>query len=423
MAGRHLIPLQPDLFQAFACPHCQATDVKPQGSAFIGIHVFGQYVCQACNLEFYRDLPVGFAVDHPLAISTEGKLYGVTEGWEWISDPIIEGFQSKNNDPVTVERKVLKPSKDVVVLNTLDYLYGHVLLKLYNAEYYLRQYPEKGLVLILPKMFEWLVPEGVAEVWLVHQRLSEARGWHSDLDATIQRYLQDYRSVELGMGFAHPEFSGMDIEPFSGVKPFPMEEFTQKPPHITFVARQDRIWFQNRLVHLAYRAVRKLGLKESLGRFALTQQNLLMKRSMALIRTCLPNASFTVVGLGRSSGFGNGVEDLRTFDMNDEIERRWCRAYAKSQVVVGVHGSNMLLPTAHAAGCVEILPDDRFRNIVQDISVRYQDRMQLFLYRFVDEYASPKTIAKHVCSMFKDFNVYYRDNRTNTFENTEHHEG
>jgi len=102
--------------------------------------------------------------------------------------------------------------------------------------------------------------------------------------------------------------------------------------------------------------------------------------------------------------------------MNDDIERSWCETYAKSQVVIGVHGSNMLLPTAHAAGCVEILPDDRFGNIVQDISVRYSDRMQLFLYRFVDEFASPRTVSNNVISMFKDFEVYYHDNRTNTFD-------
>ena len=83
--------------------------------------------------------------------------------------------------------------------------------------------------------------------------------------------------------------------------------------------------------------------------------------------------------------------------------------------MVGVHGSNMLLPTAHAAGCIEVLPYDRYGNIVQDVSVRYHDRMQLFLYRFVDEFASPRTIARHAISMFTDYAVYHRDNRENIF--------
>lgn len=423
MGAKHLIPLKPNAYQAFNCPECGESKFETLGSEFVGIHVFGKYQCRSCQLEFHRDFPVGFAVDHPLSISKSGNLYGKPEGWEWISDPIHEGFKAKNTDPIQVERKVFQKSEDIIVLNTLDYLYGHVLLKLYNAEYYMKQHPEKGLVLILPKMFEWLIPHGVAEVWLVHQRLGQARGWHTELNKQVQSFLPDYNSVELGMAYAHPEFADLDIEAFTGVSPFPMEEFVKRPAHITFVARQDRIWFRNRATNLMYRVVRKLGLKESLGRLWLHFQNRLMKQSMVAINRCQPEATFAVVGLGRSGGFGANVHDLRTLDMNEEIERSWCRAYAQSQVVVGVHGSNMLLPTAHAAGCVEILPDDRFRNIVQDVSVRYKDRMQLFLYRFVDEYASPKTIAKHVCSMFNDFNVYYRDNRTNTFENTEHHEG
>ena len=92
-------------------------------------------------------------------------------------------------------------------------------------------------------------------------------------------------------------------------------------------------------------------------------------------------------------------------------ELAWCRMYAGSQVVVGVHGSNMILPTAHAAGCVEILPHDRYGNMVQDISVRYHDRMQLFMYRFTDEFASPRQVARHVVSMFKDYEVYRLDNQ------------
>ena len=122
-----------------------------------------------------------------------------------------------------------------------------------------------------------------------------------------------------------------------------------------------------------------------------------------------------MVGLAKPGGMPEGVEDLRTMRMSLETELAWCRAYAKSQVAVGVHGSNMILPTAHAAGCVEILPYDRYGNIVQDISVRYDDRMQLFLYRFIDEFATPTAVSRHVISMYKDFDIYRLDNSVNIF--------
>lgn len=75
----------------------------------------------------------------------------------------------------------------------------------------------------------------------------------------------------------------------------------------------------------------------------------------------------------------------------------------------------MILPTAHAAGCIEILPYDRYENIVQDISVRYEDRLQLFHYRFVDEFAGPNDVARHAVSTITDQHVFFRDNRTNVF--------
>lgn len=416
MVTSELIPLKPALFAAFACPQCGAADPVGEGSVWPGVHVLGKYACKACGLRFLRDLPVGFAVDDPMAIAEDdGRLFNTTNGPGWIHVPLMEGYRSPSHAEVKVERIVYRECHRVVVLNTLDYLYGHVLLKLYNAQYYLDRHPGIGLVLLLPRMFQWLVPKGVAEVWLVDQPLGKAHDWSTAMDAFVQAQLPRYSEVFLGKGYAHPEFADMDIERFSGVAPFPLDEYMARPPHITFVAREDRLWFRNPMAKFIYRVLDRLGVKKSLGRWFIRAQDGLIRRSMDRISRVVPGARFTVVGLGRSGGFGTDVHDLRTTGMSKDVELAWCAAYAKSQVVVGVHGSNMLLPTAHAAGCVEILPYDRYGNMVQDISVRYNDRMQLFLYRFVDEFASPRTIARHVRSMFTDFPIYLRDNRTNIF--------
>jgi hypothetical protein len=69
----------------------------------------------------------------------------------------------------------------------------------------------------------------------------------------------------------------------------------------------------------------------------------------------------------------------------------------------------MLLPTAFAAACVEVLPDDRIGNIVQDIFVRYSDRMQLFSYRFVDERARPAQVAHHVLGILRHYSAFHRN--------------
>jgi hypothetical protein len=47
-------------------------------------------------------------------------------------------------------------------------------------------------------------------------------------------------------------------------------------------------------------------------------------------------------------------------------EQLWIDLWASADLVVGVHGSNMLLPTALARGAVILLPRERYANAFQD---------------------------------------------------------
>jgi hypothetical protein len=412
----HLVPIKPEVRSGQACPSCASSEVVVGRVLFPGIHVMADAKCRACGLEFLQDLPVGFAVDHAMAIDKrKGTLVHADPALGWIHHPLMRGHQAPSEEDIAIERVVLRECADVIVLNTLDFLYGHVLLKLYNAAHYLERYPQHGLVVIVPRMFQWLVPKGVAEIWVVDLRLGRMQGWYNGIDRWVQQALPRYTSVQLARGYAHPVFADIDMEAFSGVAPFPIEEFSARPPHITFVAREDRLWFAHPLGKFIYRALNRLGLKQSLGRWFVAAQDRLVRRSIRRIRKELPDVRFTIVGLAGGGGLSDVATDLRTRSMDESVERAWVEAYAASQIVVGVHGSNMLLPTAHAAGCIEILPYDRYGNIVQDISVRRHDRLQLFLYRFVDEFAPPVAIARQAVSMFREFDNYHRNNCVNGF--------
>lgn len=412
---KHLVPIKPGTAPV-PCPACGSSDVVHKGIVFPGIHVMADRECRSCGAAYLQDLPVGFAVDYPMAIDKRAKrLYEAAPHLEWIHGPLLRGYLAPSGEEIHVERKVYTSHKRVIVLNTLDFLYGHVLLKLYNAAHYLDRYPDRGLVVVVPRMFEWLVPKGVAEAWVVDLRLGRMHGWYRSIDAFVRKTLSDYDEVVLARGYAHPEFAGIDIERFTGVASFPLAEFDRRPLHVTFIAREDRLWYATRFGKFMHRALNKLGFRKPATRWYVGCQDRMIKRSMRSIRLALPDASFAVVGLALPGGYGTLASDLRSRAMTDQKELEWVRAYAASQIVVGVHGSNMLLPTAHAGGCVEILPHDRSGNIVQDISVRWHDRMQLFLYRFVDEFASPKAVARHVTAMYTEFGNYHRNNRINGF--------
>ncbi|QQR87540.1 MAG: hypothetical protein IPJ76_04750 [Flavobacteriales bacterium] len=416
ITDRDLVPVKPALFSDFACPKCKAGSVSAQGVLFPGAHVLGDYTCTSCGTAFVRDLPVGFAVDHAVSIAkNDGSLLDRNGAENWLMDPLLKAFSNRSDAPVKIERKVNRACNRIILLDTIDFLYGHVLLKLYSAQHYIDNYPDHGVVVILPRMFAWLEPKGCAEVWIVDVKLGQGQVWHNAINAFVRERLAEYAEVNMGRGWAHPDFTRIDIERYTGIAPFKLEEFSTRPPHITFVARQDRLWFPNMVDKFLFRTLGAVGLLGFARKVWSGAQDRLIRSSMRAIKKEFPACTFNVVGLAPSGGYGSLAEDLRTTSMSKDVELAWCRAYAKSQLVVGVHGSNMLLPTAFAAGCIEILPSDRQGNIVQDISVRWADRMQLFLYRFVGEFASPGEVADHAIGMLRYFDLYRLHNVTNTF--------
>ena len=288
--SKHLVPVKPALFAERNCPSCGATEPQAVDVVFPGVHVLGEYRCTKCGYQFYHDLPVGFAVDHDVAIGkNDGVLHARKDVEPWVTLPLMEGFRARSDAEVLVERKVLRPNKRVVILNTLDFLYGHVLLKLWNAQHYLDAHPDLGLVLILPRSYAWQVPRGTAEVWLVDQKLGKAHGWYNSIDRQVKGFLADYDEVYMAKGYAHPDKSKVDIERFTGVKPFDVDSFSTVPKHITFVLREDRLWFRTALHKFKFRALNRIGLKGIARAFFLADQQRLAMRTLSRIRERFPD--------------------------------------------------------------------------------------------------------------------------------------
>jgi hypothetical protein len=115
------------------------------------------------------------------------------------------------------------------------------------------------------------------------------------------------------------------------------------------------------------------------------------------------------MGLGEKGGLSSFVNDLRTQNPNAAVEREWCEKYANSHVVIGVHGSNMLIPTALAAGFIEILPRHKIPHVTEDLVLQHPSRYAVFLGRHVDHFASADLVARHAISMIRDFPFLYKN--------------
>jgi hypothetical protein len=351
-----------------------------------GIHVCVEAHCDPCDACFVEDLPTGHALYLPYQVDVKkGLLFGEARAKEWLGEPLRESLMHPSND-VDVELVVERFSevKHVVILNCIDFLYGHSLLKLLNAEHHITTSAGVGLIVIVPAFLRWMVPQGAAEVWTVNIPLSKAQSYYPSLHSKIERELNRFETVEVSC--AHPHPKSFDISRFTGAK---RHVFENKDFRITFIWREDRLWWPYRY-NLLFRAAKRL-LNTNL---LLHWQNRKIRRLFSLLRSAIPDAVYTVAGFGRSTAFPRWIEDCRVERFSAESERKLCEIYAESRLVVGVHGSSMLLPSAHAGLTLDLMPLDRWPNFSQDILYQEEDsRLSSFRYRFLPLHVRPALVA------------------------------
>lgn len=404
------ITIKPDPGLRFTCPECHSSEVAVSRISTPGIYWLADCSCRSCSTRFQQSLAVSHMIDYPLAINSNTKtLHPAEWSTNWQAPAFMKSCATLEVKEIIIKAVVYKEHRKVILLNTLDYLYGHTLLKLYSALHHLDSRPDLGLIVIIPSIFEWMIPQGCAEVWIVNLSLGKLAYGYEAIDRFVSAQLERFEEVHISKAINHPDCTTIDISRLTGVKPFDVEKFYDQKPFFTFALREDRWWLKNRLSDIAFRVARKLGLSRLAGKILVRKQDALVRQTIRRISREIPEARFGIAGLGKGGSLSRWASDKRAVRITTDIERDWCRMYAQSHVVIGVHGSNMLLPTAHAAGCVEVLMEQRNRNIVQDLSVRYNDRRQLFFYRFVDQYAPPSSVAAKVVAIYRNYENCHRN--------------
>ncbi len=409
-----MIEIKPVPYHSFQCPKCQSNVVEVKETVLQGIHFLADCVCSKCNYSFYTDYPTGHALMYPSCIGKEDAVFYPNTKSKWLTKPLYTSFLNKFPNKISIEKKKFKEAKKVIILNCLDFLYGHSLLKLLNAEKYLEKHPEMGLIILIQKGFEWLLPAGIAEAWLVDIRLSETVNWFQELEDFYREEEKRFETIYLSLAYSHPDFAALDIEKFTGVKKFNLVDFQKQPFQLSFIIREDRLWFGSALEEFCFLACRKLKILKNIPPmlwFFLWLQKRRIVGFAKRNKKKYPGLRFNLIGIGQNLKFPTYIEDLRNTKIDTSVEKKWLEVYAQSHLVVGVHGSNMLLPTALAGGFIEILPNDRFGNMTQDIGSSLQGAKAWYLGRFLPDYSSAKTISKHSLAIFEHFNQF--DKNTN----------
>lgn len=327
------------------------------------MHNMSRLLCDNCHKEFYLELPVNAGLFYPgiIDVST-GQRCDNMPFENWYLSGLMDAYQNRKSEKVVLN--IIKNrelgSKPVLLLNTIDSTYGHALYELFNASYYINK-KEFDLVILIQKQYQWLLPEGAAQVWVADIPFQKANNWNDEFASQVKQLLAGVSDVFLCRSFVQADSNDFDIEKFSHIRPFPLEEWNDrlKTPTVTFIWRTDRFWrpVLPRLIHNRFTKKLFPGVKR-------LNHSLQMKwilRFSKEMRKEIPNVDFAIAGMDdRRTALPSWIKDLRYPTHMDETAREQLRRYAESHLVIGCNGSSLLLPGCMAGGVIDIVPGDQW---------------------------------------------------------------
>jgi hypothetical protein len=348
-----------------------------------GLHVCESLVCGSCGISELRSLPVNQSYLEKYSYFPQSGLIKNSDNQivkeNWYSSK-LKSVSSPIDDPVDIKIEILRKHEEVIILNTLDYVYGHSLLYLLNLDRLISNSNSPGIIVIVQPMLKWLIPkDGIAEIWTVNLKFNDFNYFYPDLSLKINNQFSRFKRIFLSKGHVIPTNRNIGIEKFTGIKPYDFSDSPEKPG-ITFIWREDpgRLWIRN--IYLS-KGFKKIGI----GRVLLPVNYL---RVLILLRKLKKelgdNFVYTVGGLGKYGKFPDYIDDQRVTSFDEESERKLCKLYSESIIVVGVHGSSMILPSAHAGMTVSMMPSKRWGNFAEDLLFSENDiRLAFFQKRII----------------------------------------
>lgn len=387
--------IKPECEVLIKCPYSMAS-IEVKDILWQGIHVCARGLSPVNHSSIFSTLPCGNTLQYPYQIDVDKRrVFGASEPQYWLGDPLLNSLLNPREEKIRFTVKKYKGVSKVVILNCIDFMYGHALLKLLNAEMLLRDLPsDYGLVVIVQPSLEWLVPKEVAEIWVADIAFSNARNFYKDFHEKVSLEMKRFSDINLACGFSHPR--DVDIRNFSGIG---FHDMKAKNYRITYVWREERVWpgkipFMNEIL----RGKTKRWLLKKIQCRAIV-------RLFSYIKKHLPEARLTVIGLGNFGSFPSWIEDKRVARFCEETEKLQCKIASESRIVIGPHGSSLLLPSAHAGMTIHLVHPFGWNNIAQDHLYQpflMEDvRLAAYRVRYLPLESSPVFIADMVVNMIK----------------------
>jgi hypothetical protein len=349
-----LIQIKPEIDIGYTqeCLHC-GSPLSLTDFTITGWRNLVKGECASCGNSYLFDMPIFHGIYYPTFIDIRSSEFIDKYNVSWWSERLFRGYLTQNNDNINIKiiTKEKNTSKKLLIVNCIDFIYGHSLPKLLSVGYHIKHHSDYKVVVIIQPPFVHLMPDGVSEVWVVDLPFKKAINYYTSIDKFIKLYIRDYDKVylstEMNREYDLRDFKLKSSEPAKLTK-------------VCYVYREDRLWGLNR--YFQYRNIKNL--------FNYVHKN-------------YPDISLYIIGDLDKFKFKN-VRDYRTERITTDIELEWLEILDNA-LSIGVHGSNMMVPSARSKFVIELVPKYRYGNAIQatliDESLKGEEL--LYKHRFI----------------------------------------
>ena len=366
------------------CPAC-GEKLTLKDFKFFGWRFLFDSDCKGCSSKFLIDMPIFSGIPYPAFYDQDVRLV-VNQVPKWWSAPLCD-IQNRIKSARVVKNISHTRRRDkAIIFNTLDFVFGHSFMRLEILTGYLdnERYDDFDFIVLLPTQLRYLLDryEQVISIIEIDLPFRDYTYFYTDIDVTVKSIFNEYRDV------------------FCEHLRYPQQEYIDLTrlnlPISKFVASVNK-------VVISYRTDRTIGItRRSQFKFYKKLINRLKKAGVEV----------SVIG-DKDDFLFSGVKDLRESSINKQVDNTWSNE-CSGAIVVGVHGSNMLIPSLCSSYCIEIVSSDKLFNFGQASSfyneMNQQETIQKYRYIYGNRHLSdinPDIVFEVIFSIFLQMNIVF----------------
>lgn len=313
--------------------------------------------------EYIKLLPSDDSVAYTITFDYKSK--EIIEGERnWFNEPLIEKIDKERVLPQEKVKRIdfsKKKHNKCIILNLLDYCYGHSLVKLLNVESFYRTYSEThDLFIISFPDVEDYIPQGKFNNCLLDVTFGEIKKIYS-LQAIIEKVREQYGEVDFGVLDAYLR----------------IEDRKAKAAFYNFYGAKENVYRDKKLVTFHYRADngRSWGEKDQ-------------RKNVTVLLTELRNyfskdVVFCVIGDKDKNTFPEWVLDKRIERYPNPIVHEYSQIISSSVLMVSVTGSNLVLPSLICDGMIVHFVKEPLMRLTGTDVVNYKGYVNEITYEHV----------------------------------------